>query len=129
MRCDERMRVYVLLRAPDLMCPPEISNRWPSSSKLTSFASGAAAGMSILQSFDRVAASGVGNSIMNLNLRWKAVSTCAYLFVIATTIPLNSSIWCNKMPTFIESCRDVEPPSFVRVAKRPSASSNTNTAS
>ena len=70
----------------DLMCPPEISNRWPSSSKLTSFASGAAAGISILQSFDRVAASGVGNSIMNLNLRWKAVSTCAYLFVIATTI-------------------------------------------
>ena len=66
---------------------------------------------------------------MNLKRRWKAVSIWTKRFVIATTIPLKVSMWWSKTPTFIESWRDVEPPSLEREAKSPSDSSKTRTAS
>mmetsp|Transcript_7791 Transcript_7791/g.18189 ORF Transcript_7791/g.18189 Transcript_7791/m.18189 type:complete len:463 (-) Transcript_7791:2286-3674(-) len=116
-------------KTADLMAPPVRSNCSPSTPKSTSSLSGVCLGSSSRHSWDRAAASGRGNSRMNLKRRWKAVSICAYRLVMATTMPPNVSMWWSSTPTFIESCRDVEPPSLDRSAKRPSDSSKTSTAS
>mmetsp|Transcript_21545 Transcript_21545/g.46364 ORF Transcript_21545/g.46364 Transcript_21545/m.46364 type:complete len:239 (-) Transcript_21545:1668-2384(-) len=116
-------------KTADLMAPPVRSNCSPRRLKSTSACRGACLGSSSRQSLARADASGRGNSRMNLKRRWKAVSTCAYLFVIATHMPPKVSMWWRRTPTFIESWREVEPPSEVRSAKSPSASSKTSTAS